>query len=153
MDRLNRFAAQVYGYAVCLIAVITLLISLKSVVDASFDLSDPIRATGGAFGRTGRPLTSFDLYRFEARRSGPRDPRMPMESPMAPAAKSERDSVTSDAELRKLYLAERDEQIGNARFRATRSLVGSILLALLATVLFWVHWRWLKGITGTPGSA
>lgn len=156
MDRLNRFAAQVYGYAVCLIAVITLLISLKSVIDAVFDLSDPLRANGGAYGRSGRPLSSFELYKLESRRSGGRDTRYPRE-PMAvdettAPSKSQGDTVSTDAELRQLYNAEREERIGDAKFRAMRSLVGSILLALLASVLFWVHWRWLRGITGAPST-
>ena len=51
MDRLNRFVAQIYGYAVCLITVIVMLISIKGIIDAAFDLSDPVRAHGGAFGR------------------------------------------------------------------------------------------------------
>ena len=36
MDRLNRFVAQVYGYTVCLITVIVMLISIKGVIDAAY---------------------------------------------------------------------------------------------------------------------
>ena len=37
MDRLNRFVAQFYGYAVCLITVIVMLISIKGIIDAAFE--------------------------------------------------------------------------------------------------------------------
>jgi hypothetical protein len=50
----------------------------------------------------------------------------------------------SDAELQRMYQTEREEAIGNAKFRATRSLVGNLLLIVLAAILFVVHWRWLK---------
>jgi hypothetical protein len=46
MDRLNRFVAQIYGYAVCLITVIVMLISIKGIIDAAFDLSDPAGPDG-----------------------------------------------------------------------------------------------------------
>jgi hypothetical protein len=52
--------------------------------------------------------------------------------------------LASDADLRKLYDAERGEAIDSATFRATRSLVGNVLMILLAAVLFGIHWRWLR---------
>ena len=71
MDRINSRISQAYGYAVCFITVIVMLIAIKQVVDAAFDLSDPIRADGGGYGRMGRPITNFELYKMEARRQGP----------------------------------------------------------------------------------
>jgi hypothetical protein len=150
MDRVNSRIAQVYGYAVCFITVIVMLIGIKQVVDAAFDLSDPIRAEGGGYGRMGRPITNFELYKVEARRqTGGRDQNGP---PSAAPAKGVVDSTSSDAELRKLYDAERDAAIGNARFRAIRSLVGNVLLIVLAGVLFVIHWRWLKQRDATPAA-
>jgi hypothetical protein len=67
MDRINSRIAQVYGYAICFITVIVILISLKSVVDAVIDLSDPIRAESGGYGRLGGPLGNFELYKLEVR--------------------------------------------------------------------------------------
>ncbi|HYU52729.1 MAG TPA: hypothetical protein VEK37_07275 [Gemmatimonadaceae bacterium] len=149
MDRINSRIAQVYGYAVCLITVIVMLIAIKQVVDAAFDLSDPIRAEGGGYGRMGRPLTNFELYRVEARRQpdyrgGPTAAAPPVRQPA---------DTLSDAELRKLYDAEREQAIGNARFRAIRSLVGNLLLIVLAGVLFGIHWRWLRERDTAPAPA
>ena len=143
MGRINSLIAQVYGYAVCLITVIVMLVAIKQVVDAAFDLSDPIRAEGGGYGRMGRTLTNFELYKIDARRQ-PDFRGGPMPTTAAPAVRPPADTL-SDAELRRLYDAEREQAIGNARFRAIRSLVGNLLLIVLASVLFGIHWRWLKG--------
>jgi hypothetical protein len=149
MDRINNRISQVYGYAVCFITVIVMLISIKQVIDAAFDLSDPIRAEGGGYGRMGRPLTNFEMYKIEARRQPEMRPRpIPAGSLTRPPA-----DTLSDAELRRLYDAERDQSIGNAKFRAMRSLVGNLLLIALAGILFNIHWRWLKGRDALPLSA
>ena len=145
MDRINSRISQAYGYAVCLITVIVMLIGIKQVVDAAFDLSDPIRADGGGYGRMGRPITNFELYKMEARRQG-----STRNDPTVPAEKASPDSTTSDADLRRMYDAEREAAIGNARFRAIRSLVGNLLLIIVAAVLFVIHWRWLRARDAVP---
>ena len=57
-----------------------------------------------------------------------------------------RDSVAvpTDAEIRQMFEDERLEQIGNVRFRAMRTLVTSTLLIIIASGLFFMHWRWLR---------
>jgi len=145
MDRINSRISQVYGYAVCLITVIVMLIAIKQVVDAAFDLSDPIRADGGGYGRTGRPITNFELYKMEARQQASMGNR-PQAAPVKVAA----DSALSDADLKRMYDAEREAAIGNARFRAIRSLVGNLLLIVLAAILFGIHWRWLRARDSIP---
>jgi hypothetical protein len=141
MSSANSRIPQAYGYAVCLITVIVMLIGIKQVVDAAIDLSDPIRAEGSRMGRT---LTNFEVYKVENKRQAiERTGGGPTPASVVPP-KSATDSVASDAELRRLYDAERETAIGNAKFRATRSLVGNLLLIILAGVLFGIHWRWLK---------
>ena len=144
MHRINRLIAQIYGYAVCLITVVVMLISIKGVIDAGFDLSDPLRAEGG-YGRYGGPLTSFELYKMQARQQVPGDRPMPVGT--RPVG-----DTLSDAQLKTLYDAERESQIGNAKFRATRKLVSGLLFIVLAGVLFAIHWRWLRGISSDAGT-
>lgn len=139
MDRVNSRIAQAYGYAVCFITVIVILISIKSVVDAVIDLTDPIRADSGGYGRSGRSLSSFELYKLDARR----EPRPAAPTGVAPVKTQPADSL-SDADLRRLYEAEREQAIGNVKFRATRTLIGSGLFIVVALILFVVHWRWLR---------
>ncbi len=144
----NR-AAQVYGYAVCFITVVTMLIAIKQVVDAAFDLSNPIRAESG-YGRMGRTITNFELYKVDAKnqRGAPSPPIAVSSGPdkpqVAPAGTRAAADTLSDAELRRLYDAERTEAIDNVHFRATRSLVGNLLLIVVAGILFGMHWRWLR---------
>ena len=147
MDVIHSRIAQVYGYAVCFITVIVMLIAIKQVVDAAFDLSDPIRAEGGGYGRMGRPLTNFEVYRMEARRQ----PEMRGGPTPVGTARAPGDTLT-DAQLRQMFDAEREQAIGNAKFRATRSLVGNLLLIILASVLFGIHWRWLKRRDALPAT-
>jgi len=52
-----------------------------------------------------------------------------------------------------MYDAERADAISNARFRSMRSLIGNLLLLVLAAVLFGVHWRWLKQRDAVQGPA
>jgi hypothetical protein len=147
MDRINNRIAQVYGYAVCLITVIVMLFSIKKVLDAVIDLSDPIRAEGG-YGRMGRSLGNFEVYKMAARREPA--PRGTMPAPLVVAPSTSTADTLSDAELRRLYEAEREDAIGSAKFHATRSLVGNLLLIILAGVLFGIHWRWLKQRDALP---
>jgi hypothetical protein len=146
MDRINSRISQVYGYAVCLITVIVMLIAIKQVVDAAFDLSDPIRADGGGYGRMGRPITNFELYKIESRRQGP----MRVDVQKSTMEKAPPDSASSDSVLKVLFDAERQDAISNTHFRATRSLVGNILLIVLAGALFTIHWRWLRARDSIP---
>ena len=149
---MNNRIAQAYGYAVCFITVIVMLIAIKSVVDSAFDLSDPIRAENNGFGRATPSLTSFELYKIQSKRAPvfstdgsvmiARGGGGPVPATATPA-KAAADTL-SDAELRRRYDAEREGVIGNTRFSATRSLVGNLLLIILAAVLFVIHWRWLK---------
>jgi len=147
MDRINNRIAQAYGYAVCFITVIMMLFSIKSVVDAAIDLSDPLRAEGS---RSGRTLTNFEVYKIEARNQGVRPtPIAPAVAPVKGAAASD-SAAMSDADLRRLYDAERETAIGNARFRSIRTLIGSLFLIALAVVLFGIHWRWLRQRDALP---
>lgn len=133
MERSSRIA-QAYGYAVCLIAVITILISIGQIVNSLFNLSDPLRAEG--FGRSG--LTSFSAYKRERVQGGPMP--APARSPRADSAVA----APSETELRQMFEDERTDQIGNVRFRSMRTLVTSVLMILVAGGLFFMHWRWLR---------
>ena len=148
---MNNRAAQVYGYAVCFITVIVMLISVKQVIDAAFDLGNPIRAENGGFGRMGRTITNFDLYKADAKNQRGTRPDMALgPAPDAqpgkatPAGTKAAGDTLSDTELRRLYDAEREEVVATVRYRATRSLVGNLLLMVVAGALFAIHWRWLK---------
>jgi hypothetical protein len=142
MERPNRIA-QIYGYAVCLIAIVTILICVGQIVNAGFNLIDPLRADG--FGR-GSSLTSFAAYKREHQQQAP--PRMrPGDSAVPAPASTAHDTAAgarSDADLRQSFEDERLDQIGNVHFRSMRTLVTSLLMIVLASGLFATHWKWLR---------
>lgn len=130
MERSNKIA-QAYGYAVCFIAVVTLLISSKGIIDASFDLSAPLRADRYM---SGLNLTSFEAYK--------RDRLERRDRPAPEAAAPQR--TWTDEELRTMFEDERTNHTESVRFRALRSLVSNVLLVAIASLLFLTHWRWLR---------
>jgi hypothetical protein len=132
MDRPNRIP-QIYGYGVCIIAIITFLIGASSIVENLFDLANPLQASRG-FGGDGS-LTSFEAYKATRGRAEPRPPARAGEAPA---------DTLSDAALRRQYEALRADRIESTRYRAQRSLVNAVLLVILAAALFAVHWRWLQ---------
>lgn len=128
-----RWIPQLYGYTVCLIAVITILISLNSIVNNVFEFAEPemSREVTGEFG--GR---SLEACRQRWMRTGT------SVRPDGPAATP---AVPADSVLLALCAEERTDRIAAVRHRALRSLVTSTLMLLVAAVLFAVHWRWLRG--------
>jgi len=144
-DRPSR-VQQFYGYAVCLIAIVTLLIALSNLVEAAFDRADPLQAGAGRYGSPEVSLTSFEAYRA----TQPQAPTQPPDRAAAPAtpdadpSQAARADTLSTAELRTRYEALRADRIARVSFDATRKLVGAALLAVVALALFVGHWRWLR---------
>ena len=132
MERSNKIA-QAYGYAVCFVAVVTLLISSKNIIDASFDLSAPLRADRYM---SGINLTSYEAYKRDRLERRP--------APVSDAATPATAQPLTDQQLRQMFEDERVEQTENVRFRAMRSLVSNVLLVGIASLLFFTHWRWLR---------
>jgi hypothetical protein len=126
MDRSGR-AWQWYGYAVCLTAVITGLICISGIINNAFDLANPL-ATERADGS----LTSFEAYKAT------RESRVPASD------QRQRADTLSDEMLRVRYEALRADRIAQRTFRATKQLVTSLVLLIVAVVLFGTHWRWLR---------
>jgi len=140
MESSSRIA-QMYGYAVCLIAVVTFLISANRMIDSVFDMTEPLRAN--QYDGRGVSLVSFEAYkRDRIEQRGSRERPAPTMAPNAAAPAST--PAYTDAELRRMFAEERAEHIGNVRFHAMRSLVSSLLMILIASVLFLAHWRWLR---------
>ena len=129
---------QLYGYAVCLIALIWALVSSVSIIQNALSLSAPEMRGSSDFGWE-PSVTSFEAFRAtydRARRMGmdPRDARI--------------DSVP-EPELQRRYQALRADRIQRARFEARRELITSGLSLVIAILLFTFHWRWLRrGLTG-----
>jgi hypothetical protein len=135
MERPNR-VAQLYGYAVCLIAVVVFLASANSFVENLFTAANPLRGGGDRFGIQ-PSVTSFEAYRATVNR----------ERLNGPAASDAPGTSLPDSVLRARYEVLRADRLDQSRFDAERSLATSGLLLILSLALFAVHWRWLRAAT------
>jgi len=133
MERSDR-VPQLYGYSVCLIAIVVMLANVSTIVNTAFTLSDPL-AGNGMYGWNGVVLSSFESYRATMDRA-----QFPMPGAAAPTPAPR----PSDAELRATYAALRTDQIARVRLEARRQITSSVLLLLLALALFSWHWRWVR---------
>lgn len=139
MERPSR-VAQLYGYSVCLVAVIVFLASTNSLLENAFALGDPLQPRE-SFYPYGASLTSFEAFRATYDRE--RQERVMPGQTVAP-------DTTPEPVLRARYEALRADRIAANSFQARRGLATSGLSLLLALGLFVVHWRWLRPRTVAP---
>lgn len=133
--------AQIYGYAVCLIAVVTLIFAGSAFVDSTFDRASPLQSNDYRYGPYDAALTSFEAFRATYPRGG--EPGMrPM--PVGTTGDAAPQDTLTTAELRARYEALRSERIARVEFGATRSMVKNGFLLLLAIGLFITHWLWVR---------
>jgi hypothetical protein len=123
---------QVYGYTVCVIAVVTFLICATVIVNNAFDLANPIQAGFGIESS----LSSFDAYKATYQKD--------QRSGAAAAAAEPRPDTLSDATLRVRYEAVKADRIAHVRFQSWKALTTSTLLLVISVVLFVMHWRWMR---------
>lgn len=126
--------SQIYGYLVCLIAVITFLIAITQLVNSLIDLSDPIHA--GWTSDKAPSLASFQNYKMDVLKSSVTDDE---------SAKTS--YVPDDKTLHDMYQAAIDDKIGLERHRALRSIILSSLLVIICLALFVTHWRWMHKLS------
>ena len=131
MEKSTRIAAQIYGYTVCVVAVITFLISVTTLVNAVIDRSDPIHA---GWTQAGSPsLASFENYKMDIIKSLPEN-----------KGGTGASYVPDDATLRTMYQSAREDKIQSELHRANQNAFIGGLLLLISVVLFIMHWRWLR---------
>ena len=128
MDRPNRMP-QLYGYTVCLIAIVVMLTSVASIIGAAFDRANPLQSEY----EFGASLVSFDAYRATREReramSGPN-------ATMSP-------DTTSEESMRRRYTGLVEGRRAATMYRTSKSFVTHGVLIVVALALFVVHWRWL----------
>jgi len=121
---------MIYGYAVCLVAVITFLITVTSLVYATIDLSDPLNAYR-SYNKTEPSLASYENYKMDVLKSP--------EKEMA--------YMPDEATLRSMYDAAKNDVIQKVKHESFRSIIVNGLVTLIAIVLFLVHWFWMKRLS------
>ncbi len=129
MAKSQRIGAQIYGYTVCLVAVITVLISVTSLVNAVIDLNDPLHS---GWNPQGSPsLASFENYKMDVLKS-------------SPAA-----YMPNDQTLKDMYTAAKADKIEAVTHQANRSFIIGGMLIIICGALFIGHWQWMRKTSGT----
>jgi hypothetical protein len=132
MERSSKIQ-QAYGYAVCLIAVVTGLICVNCAVRNAINLMDPVAAVGAY----GEPIDSFESWQASGRNQYARpDGAGP--------------DTTSVETQRRQYEAVRASVLSRHAFNTRRDLATQIILLIVAAVLFITHWKWLQRGRSAP---
>jgi len=130
--------AQIYGYTVCLVAVITFIICISIIIPAIMDMSDPLHA-GGIFVQAGTPsLASFENYKMDILKSSKNDEQ-----------KTGTNWIPEDKTLHSMFEAAKADRINQANHSSIRSIVVNSLIILICIVLFTFHWIWMRRLTKT----
>jgi hypothetical protein len=136
MEKSQRITAQIYGYAICLVAVLTFIFSTISLVNSIFDLGDPIHS---GFTPGGSPsLASYENYKMDVMRMSQKGNETNIAQP-----------ATDEQTLKAMYEAAKNDKIQSAKHQAKKSITISGIMIVIAFVLFFTHWRWMKRIVRT----
>ena len=135
MEKSTRVISQVYGYAVCLVAVIAFLISAVSVINSVIDLQDPIHA---GWTPAGSPsLATFENYKMDVIKG------------VEKTGDNIKSSTPIDEHaLRTMYEAALNEKINSSRFVSKKVIIVGSVMMLICIVLFITHWRWMRKFAG-----
>ncbi len=157
MEKSSKVVGQIYGYFICLTAIILFLTSVQSIVGSLVDLGNPKYAADLA----GSSLESFEKYKMNVLNSlyAAKDKEKEKGTATAdggpaegvkPAAPS---YVPDDAGLRAMYEAEKTIRFDSARHVEWRRIVENGLMGLLSAALFVIHWLWLRKRPRTAAKA
>ncbi len=121
---------MIYGYAVCLVVVITFLISITAMVYSLMDLTDPLNAHR-TYGKDAPSLASYENYKVDIIKS--LDPSY--------------DINLDDATLKSMYEAAKDDAIAKVNHDSYRSIIVNGLVLIICLVLFLTHWMWMRKLS------
>ena len=121
---------QIYGYLVCLVTVITFLISATTLINAVIDLGDPLHS--GYYGAGSASLASYNNYKMDILKS-----------------QTEKDTAKAsfapdDKTLREMYESAKADKIQASRHDSNKQIIVSTVLILFCILLFSTHWMWMR---------
>lgn len=110
---------QVYATVVCVIAIITVIITTANLVSGYIDQKDPLHS-----GYLDDNLSSFAYFKLETMRGITKDQAY----------------IPTDDEIRTMYEEALDEKLEKATHRIQRDLIVNRLIFIFGVFLFIVHW-------------
>jgi hypothetical protein len=138
MEKSQKVGAQIYGYTVCVVAVIAFLISITTLVNAIIDLQDPIHGQGWM---PGPSLASFENYKMDILKSSQKGDET-----------SKNSYVPDDQTFRAMYEAARTDKIQSVKHESNKSIIVGGLLIFICLILFATHWRWVRKLSKLEAS-
>ncbi len=127
-----------YGYLVCLITIIVMLVTLGNFVGAMINLSDPAHVSLFSPNVSSRDLSSFEAYKIDTLSS------LNNSGPASVTPKT--DIIPSDTDLHQAYNDAKDNKTATVRFNAHQTITVTVILFILAALLFWFHWAFVNRI-------
>ena len=132
MEKPHRMA-QIYGYIVCLVSVITFIICLANIIPSIIDLGDPLHA-GNFYAMQNSPsLASFENYKMDILKSKGKED-----------AESSQAYIPDDQTIRAMYEAAKSDRIQTAKHEAKRTIIVSSIIIVFSLGLFISHWFWMR---------
>lgn len=138
MERPSKIQ-QLYAYAVCLVAVITILVTLPGMLDALVRRQAPFQSD-----RYVGPDNVMVGESFEAHKSANPGYRY-VQRPGTYGERTVYDTI-SEEQARERYELMRAERLATVRYQTTRELLTDVVLLIVALALFVGHWRWLRSL-------
>ena len=123
--------AQVYGYLVCLVSVITFLICVTTMINAIIDMGDPLHA--GYTSDKAPSLASYENYKMDM-----------LKNAQGGGESSKANYTPDDQTLRAMYEAAKNEKIQKEKHDANRTIIVDSILIVICITLFGTHWRWMR---------
>jgi len=137
---------EVYGYTVCLIAVVVALISVSGLLDAAFTIADPLDGdSSGAFREMSQAISlrSLDAFRTSATKTSTGAYIFRHQVYGGNGVTAIADTLT-DAQVQARYETLRADRLSVQRFKAIKGFVTNTIMLVFALALFAWHWRWLR---------
>ena len=129
MEKSNKIP-QIYGYTICVIAIITFLISITNFINAYIDKGNLLYSSSYNMNKN---LASFEIYKMSVLRQT---------STEGEAVSS--NYIPDDSEIKAMYDAAINQKISTASHQNKRELIVSSFLGLLSLVLFSTHLFWMR---------
>jgi hypothetical protein len=135
MEKSQRMP-QIYGYIVCLVSVITMIICLSNFIPAIIDLGDPLHS-GPVFASQNSPsLASFENYKMDILKSNAKE-----------GAENSQAYLPDDKTIMVMYEAAKSDRIVTATHQSRRTIIVTSIVMIFSIALFITHWMWMRKLS------
>lgn len=130
----QHILSQIYGYTICLVTLLTFVFSIPSFVESLFDLSDITHSSSYS-----TKFISFQNYRSDyitAQKEG------------CTCEQGSKDKIKvnmpDEKSLQEMYETEKADELARTSFQTKRRFYMRLILMIVAAILFFFHWKWVR---------